>query len=223
MIVVPTSSPTITSYRAGDPSSLYLSWSSPPVNQQNGIIRYYNISLIELETGYIFSHTTMNTSITISQLHPHYRYQFEISAFTIGTGPSSIPIIVQMPEDGREYLVYKVLGGGLLYLPVLHCIAPSAPPGGISIDAIYFDSIYFSWSAPLQEHHNGEIIGYTVTFTVSNSGEVFDIFSASNSTIAGSLDPFTSYSITIAAVTRAGIGPDSAAVTVVTAEAGKVS
>lgn len=111
----------------------------------------------------------------------------------------------------------KIIG---IYIYLLCIVAPSAPPDEISIDAIYFDSVHLSWRAPLREYHNGELIGYNVTFTATNSEEVFDLFSASNSTVIGSLSPFTSYIISIAAVTSAGIGPYSAAVTVMTAEAG---
>ena len=102
-IIVPTSPPTVISYYAVDSSSLYLSWSAPPVDQQNGIIRYYNITLVELETGSIFSYTATNTAnLTITLLHPNYQYQFEISAVTIATGPSSMPVTLQMPEDGKD-------------------------------------------------------------------------------------------------------------------------
>ena len=103
----------------------------------------------------------------------------------------------------------------------MFCIAvPSSPPDEISIDAIYFDSIYLSWRAPLREYHNGELIGYNVTFTAANSEEVFNLLSASNGTSIGSLKPFTNYIINIAAVTSVGVGPYSAAVTVMTAESG---
>ena len=105
---------------------------------------------------------------------------------------------------------------------MLCIVVPSAPPDEISIDAIYFDSIYLSWRAPLREYHNGELIGYNVTFTATNSEEVLDLFSVSNGTVIGLLNPFTSYIISIAAVTSVGIGPYSAAVTVMTAEAGIV-
>jgi hypothetical protein len=59
-----------------------------------------------------------------------------------------------------------------------------------------------------------------VTFTEANSEEVFNLFSASNGTVIGSLNPFTSYVISIAAVTSAGVGPYSAAVISMTAETG---
>ena len=103
---------------------------------------------------------------------------------------------------------------------MLCIVVPSAPPDEISIDTVYFDSIYLSWRAPLREHHNGELIGYNLTFTATNSEEVLDLFSASNGTAIGSLNPFTSYTINIAAVTSAGVGPYSVTITVMTAEAG---
>ncbi len=215
IIVVSTSPPTVNTYYAVDSSSLYLSWSAPLVDQQNGIIRYYNITLMELETGSIFSYASTNTNFTIALLHPNYQYQFEISAITIAAGPSSMPIILQMPEDGRDQYYNQQL---CIY--VFCIVVPSSPPDEISIDAIYFDSIYLSWRAPLREYHNGELIGYNVTFTTVNSEEVFNLFSASNGTVIGSLNPFTSYDISIAAVTGAGVGPYSAAVTIATAETG---
>ena len=97
---VPTSSPTLTSYYAIDSTSLYFSWSAPPMDQQNGIIRHYEITLIEHETGSVFSYSTTGTNITISLLHPNYYYQIEVSAVTIGAGPASAPIVLQTPEDG---------------------------------------------------------------------------------------------------------------------------
>ena len=91
------------SYYAVDLTTLFLSWSAPPIDQQNGIIRHYIITLTELETGSTFSYTTIHTNLTIPSLHPYYQYQIEISAVTIGTGPSSVPVILQMPEDGKIF------------------------------------------------------------------------------------------------------------------------
>ena len=98
---VPTSPPTLTSYYALDSTSLYFSWSAPPVDQQNGIVRRYDLMLTELETGAVFRYSTAGTNFTAALLHPNYAYQIEISAFTIGTGPASVPLVVLTPEDGR--------------------------------------------------------------------------------------------------------------------------
>ena len=79
--------------------------------------------------------------------------------------------------------------------------APSAPPDQISIDDINSDSIHLSWRPPSPEYHNGDITGYNVTFAATNSEEVFTTFSATNSTRITSLNPFTTYTISTAAVT----------------------
>ena len=95
----------VTSYYAVDTTTLFLSWSAPPLDQQNGIIRRYDISLLEIETGSTFSYTAMNTNLTINMLHPDYQYQIEISTVTVGTGPSSTPVVLQMPEDGMDFVL----------------------------------------------------------------------------------------------------------------------
>ena len=101
-IIVPSAPPTVDSYYAIDPTTLYLSWTAPPLDKQNGIIRHYSILLTELETGSIFSYTSTNINHTITLLHPYYQYQIEVSAITIGAGPTSTPLVLQMPEDGKK-------------------------------------------------------------------------------------------------------------------------
>ena len=105
MLTVPLAPPMVNSYYAVDSNTIFLSWSPPPIDQQNGIIRHYAISLTERETGYTLSYTAINTTTTLSRLHPYYHYQIEVSAITIGTGPSSIPVMVQLPEDGMAICI----------------------------------------------------------------------------------------------------------------------
>ena len=110
MIAVPSAPPTIDSYSAADPTTLFLSWSAPQLNQQNGIIRHYYISLDELETESILNYTTASSNMTVTSLHPDYHYRIEISAVTVGAGPSSMPVTLQMPEDGKlKNNIYKPL------------------------------------------------------------------------------------------------------------------
>lgn len=98
--------------------------------------------------------------------------------------------------------------------------APSAAPDEVIADTIYSDSVQLFWRPPAAFHHNGDIIGYNVTYTAVNSETVDSILSASNWTVIGSLNPFTTYTVTVAAVTSAGRGPYSIAVTFMTDEAG---
>lgn len=93
----------------------------------------------------------------------------------------------------------------------------------ISVNEVYSDSVKVSWSPPLPEYQNGEITGYNITVTATNSGTAFTIFTATNSTVVRSLTPFTTYTLSVAAVTNAGIGPYSTASTVVTREAGMLN
>ena len=97
MHIVPLAPPTVDSYYAVDTTTLYLSWIAPDMDQQNGIIRHYNILITELETGSVFGYTSININHTITLLHPDYHYQIEVSAVTIGAGPTSAPIVLQMP------------------------------------------------------------------------------------------------------------------------------
>ena len=101
-------------------------------------------------------------------------------------------------------------------------VAPSAPPDEISVDEIYSDSVYVSWKPPLSVHHNGEIIGYNMTLITTSLATEKAILSVYNSTTIWSLDPYTNYGITVAAITRAGVGPYSAVVTFTTDESGIV-
>ena len=86
---------------------------------------------------------------------------------------------------------------------------------------MYTDSVYLSWRPPSPEYHNGDLTGYNVTFTATNSEEVLTTFSAINSTRITSLYPFTTYTISVAAATSVGIGPYSTAITFMTDEAGR--
>ena len=99
-------------------------------------------------------------------------------------------------------------------------LAPSAPPEAVTVDEIYPDSIELSWNPPPPQNHNGEITGYNITVTATNNGITFTVFSVANSTVIGSLTPFTTYIYSVAAVTNAGTGPFSSPNTVTTAESG---
>ena len=83
-----------------DPTSIYITWSPPLAEFQNGLIRRYLICVTEAETGNAFNYSTSLTSYVLHSLHPHYNYMIEVAAETIAPGPFSIPIIVQTQTDG---------------------------------------------------------------------------------------------------------------------------
>lgn len=89
--------------------TIVLFWCPPPLNEQNGIIVYYQVNITEVETGNEISLHSQDTFITVPFLHPFYTYICIVSAVTILEGPYSDDFIITTPQDGNEILV------GLLY------------------------------------------------------------------------------------------------------------
>ena len=85
-------------------TSVILVWQAPPLDSQNGMIRSYEIVLVEAETGTTLSYNTTETTITISSLHPYYVYECTVAAVTDATGPFSDPLSIQTLPDGKEKL-----------------------------------------------------------------------------------------------------------------------
>ena len=81
-------------------TSLFLSWELPPSEQQNGIIRRYLVNVSEVETGNGMELSTTDTNIVVSDLHPFYHYNCNVSAVTIGAGPYTLPITIQTLQAG---------------------------------------------------------------------------------------------------------------------------
>lgn len=101
-IIVPTAPPSLTAYYVVDSTSLFYSWNAPPADNRNGVIRHYVLALTELDTGFMFNHSTAGSNFTFLSLHPSYTYQVEIAAVTIDNGPFSDPVTLQTLEDGTE-------------------------------------------------------------------------------------------------------------------------
>lgn len=98
---VPMSAPIEIHSSSLDSRTLLLNWSPPPIGNRNGVIRMYYVNLTEEETGREFHFETELVNLTQTSLHPFYHYSWIIAAFTVGIGPYSSPLTVQMPEDGR--------------------------------------------------------------------------------------------------------------------------
>ena len=82
-------------------NSLILSW-DPPLNEsQNGIIRSYVIQILEDDTSTTTTHYSNNTLLTVNNLHPYYTYKCSVAAFTVGLGPYSAILTVQLDEDSK--------------------------------------------------------------------------------------------------------------------------
>ena len=84
-------------------TAVFLQWSLPTLDQQNGVIRKYHIRQIETVTDTPTNYTRGKnyTEMLIGSLHPYYQYQFTIAAETVERGPFSNPVIVTTLEAGQ--------------------------------------------------------------------------------------------------------------------------
>ena len=80
---------------------IFLTWSPPPSDQVNGIVRGYHLNVTEAATGQVYQHVINNTHITIGSLHPFYTYYCEVAAFTVQTGLNTSFFTVKTAEDGK--------------------------------------------------------------------------------------------------------------------------
>ena len=84
--------------------TLLLSWSPPPIEEQNGDIIGYGINITNIgngNDGYMYEVTTGTSHVFT--LHPFYFYIYSIAAInSVGRGPFSSPSSIQMPEDGES-------------------------------------------------------------------------------------------------------------------------
>ena len=80
--------------------SLTLMWNPPPFEQTNGVIQYYALAVTELDTGQVYTSTSESVVTVVNNLHPYYSYQCVIAAYTVGLGPYSDAITVQLNEKG---------------------------------------------------------------------------------------------------------------------------
>ena len=97
---VPLGSPQNLSAVPVDSTTLLITWMPPLASLQNGIIRNYKLSVTETET----TTTTLFTlndvlSHTVRDLHPFYNYEVRMAAVTVGDGPFSDLVGVQLPES----------------------------------------------------------------------------------------------------------------------------
>ena len=101
--VVPTGPPQGVEVQSETSTTLVLSWQPPAPENQNGIIVHYKVNITEMETGRLLSFTAVNTTtLSVSTLHPFYTYTCIVAAVTVGIGPYSTTVEVELPEDGKE-------------------------------------------------------------------------------------------------------------------------
>ena len=89
------------------------------------------------------------------------------------------------------------------------------------MSTISSQTVELLWSPPLPEEQNGVITGYSVTVTRRDTGSQFQLVSSTTSISISTLNPFTSYTVTVSASTSVGAGPQSTQLSFTTAEDGK--
>ena len=116
-IVAPSGVPSNFGVTIQSSGSIILSWESPLIEEQNGLIVQYHVIVMEtqilyLDNGTVISQMGVNRNRTynvsegrtqlIDMLHPSYNYTVRIAAATVvGIGPFSDPITVMTLEDGE--------------------------------------------------------------------------------------------------------------------------
>lgn len=102
LLSAPTHGPTNLTVTDVGPTHIHLTWSRPPNDTHQGIIREYHVNTTEQETGKTLFNTTAanNTEIYLDSLHPYYLYHIAVSAFTVDTGNYS-SITIRTTETGR--------------------------------------------------------------------------------------------------------------------------
>ena len=100
--IVPSGFPQDISVNNTTPYSISLTWTPPPLNQQNGIIIRYVANVTHIDTLETIQYYSTVTSITISGLDPYTTYVCVVAAeTTIGVGPfSHSSFTVQTREAG---------------------------------------------------------------------------------------------------------------------------
>ena len=99
--LVPTAAPENLTGSATSSMSIFLSWSSPPSELLNGILRGYQIYVVEEQTSRNFTVHSSDDQYILFSLHPHYTYVFSVAATTVGSGSFSKNITVDTQQDGK--------------------------------------------------------------------------------------------------------------------------
>ena len=103
--IVPSSQPVNFAVTAQSSTVVQLSWEPPILQDQNGVITGYNISVTveEPDAATTYSVGPSTLSYLVDGLHPYTNYSITVSARTaVGSGPSTPPEITQTPQDGKS-------------------------------------------------------------------------------------------------------------------------
>ena len=121
LLTVPTEVPQNVTVTVESSHSIMLTWERPPLEEENGLLVCYHVTVIETQIHYTDNGTEIIRMVTwfnrtydvsegraqlIDGLHPDYNYTVRIAAATEpGIGPFSDKITVRTNMDG-EYDIY---------------------------------------------------------------------------------------------------------------------
>ena len=155
------------------------------------------------------------TSYRISGLEPGNRYTIIVTASnSVGAGPVSNSITGMTTQTSERH-------PKLVTLTFPYCTystAPTRSPTSIRKCIVTASSITVQWGEVPCVHRNGEITGYRLQ-AVNQSGAVeitANVFGAAREATISGLSSLAQYTVQVAAVNGAGIGPYSNGVSVQT-------
>ena len=109
----PSAPPEEVQVSAENSRTLRLRWQPPDNSSRNGVIQRYHINITETNTGSSLIFETPDQYVVVDNLHPFYQYRCIVAAETVGLGPFSTAVIIQLPEDGtvlyHEYILRILL------------------------------------------------------------------------------------------------------------------
>ena len=219
LTTAPSSPPINLNVRQVTSTSFMLSWSAPPLQEQNGLIRHYSVRCTHQEGDFEIL-TDSLTARLITNLRPFYNYTCSVAAVTIAPGSYSSTVLVTTLEDGN--LRYFCSGIVPYYYCSSECfIAPTAPPLSLTVNSESSTSLSLQWLPPPEDGRNGIIIAYSVNITRISNGDSIEFTDIQDLyLIVESLRPYTQYSCSVAAHTVIGMGPYSIPLLALTNEDG---
>ncbi|XP_055030835.2 phosphatidylinositol phosphatase PTPRQ [Misgurnus anguillicaudatus] len=169
-------------------TAVVISW-DPPL-EPNGRV-FYLLNLEEAGTTHPFVNRTVNATISTSTTENIYLFTKLRKYF---------PYIIKVtPATGAGSAVNHT---AMLHLRTAEDVPGSPPLPGVSRN-LSCTSIYATWFPPVEA--NGEIVNYAIL--LQGSGAENRSFTPETHVTLTDLTPFTPYNLSVAAVTRQGVGP----------------
>ena len=94
---VPSGAPNNIIFNITSSTSVILEWNKPDIEDQNGVIKHYTVTLSSVEGE--ATHKSTDLSLEVTGLHPYYTYISIVQAVTTGAGPGANTTFT-MPQDG---------------------------------------------------------------------------------------------------------------------------